>query len=111
MVSESYRRARVVHSSVDSAVRLAADRKRVAEGIGDKKTREALKQVKKPNSVSGALRKAGVALILAPDPVTAVPGAVMLGASLAAGRNKPLSSDSVYEEALRMIAELDSLFI
>lgn len=111
MVSESYRRARVVASSVKSAARVAADRKEVAVRLGDKKTREALKQVKKPNSVSGALRKAGVALILAPDPITAVPGVVMLGASLAAGRNKPLSSSSVYEEAQQIIAELDSLFI
>ncbi|MDG6914524.1 MAG: hypothetical protein JRN03_02355 [Nitrososphaerota archaeon] len=100
----------MVRSGVGSAVRIAADKKEVAAGLADKRTRDALKQVKRPNSVSGTLRKAGVALILAPDPITAVPGVVMLGASVAAGRKKPLSSDSVYEEAQQIISELDSLF-
>ena len=109
-MSDSHRRVRIVKASADSVSRVAADHRDVATGLGDKKTREALKQVNRPNSVSRTLRKAGVALILAPDPITAVPGAVMLGASVAMKGKKPLSSSSVYEEAQSLIDELDSLF-
>ncbi len=77
--------------------------------MADTATRERLKDVARPNSISGTLRKTGVALILAPDPITAVPGAVMLGASVVAGRRTPLSHAAVFEETRRLIAELGSL--
>lgn len=62
----------------------------------------------KPNSLSGALRKTGVALIVAPDPISAVPGAVMLVASLAAKRREPIKPASVLEEARKLLDELGS---
>ena len=82
----------------------------MARGLADAETRDRLRQVAKPNSVSRTLRKAGVALILAPDPITAVPGAMMLGASLATRRREPLSSSSVFEETRKLLAELGSFF-
>jgi len=82
----------------------------VARGLADAETRDRLRQVAKPNSVSKTLRKAGVALILAPDPITAVPGAMMLGASLATRRREPLSSSSVFDETRKLLAELGSFF-
>ena len=82
----------------------------MARGLADAETRERLRQVAKPNSVSRTLRKAGVALILAPDPITAVPGAMMLGASLATRRREPLSSSSVFDETRKLLAELGSFF-
>ncbi|HUK74389.1 MAG TPA: hypothetical protein VLU99_01255 [Nitrososphaerales archaeon] len=89
--------------------RVMRDRAAVASGVGDGRTRERLKQVAKPNSVSRTLRRAGVALILAPDPITAVPGAMMLGASFAMRRREPLTPASVVEETRRLLAEMGSL--
>jgi hypothetical protein len=85
------------------------ERATVASGIGDGETRERLRQVARPNSVSGTLRKAGVALILAPDPITAVPGAMMLGASFAMRSGEPLGPASVVEETRKLLAEMGSL--
>lgn len=80
-----------------------------AESLGDPKTRASLKQVVKPGSLSRTLRRTGVALILTPDPVTAVPGAVLLGASLVAKRKSAASASSVFEEAERLLREMGSL--
>ena len=86
------------------------ERAEVANGLGDKETKEKLRQVAKPASVSRTLRKAGVALMLAPDPITAVPGAMMLGASFAAKRRDPLNPASVFEETRKLLAEMGSFF-
>ena len=86
------------------------ERRAVAAGLADPKTRRALKQVARPNSISRTLRKAGVALILAPDPITAVPGAMMLGASFATKGRDPLSPASVVEETRKLLAEMGSFF-
>jgi hypothetical protein len=82
----------------------------VASAVGDRETKARLRQVVKPTSVSRTLRKAGVALILAPDPITAVPGAMMLGASFVAKQREPLNASSVFEETRRLLAEMGSLF-
>jgi hypothetical protein len=80
----------------------------VARRLADAGTRDALRQVAKPNSLSGTLRKAGVALILAPDPITAIPGAVMLGASFATRAREPLSPASLCNEARKLLSEIGS---
>ncbi len=77
--------------------------------MANTKTREALRQVGKPNSFSKTLRKTGVALMLAPDPVTAVPGAVLIGASILTKRKEASSAASVYEETRKLLADMKRL--
>jgi len=84
------------------------DRAAAAGALANADTRDALKQVMRPNSLSRTLRRAGVALILAPDPFTAVPGAVMLGASFAARGKEPLSAASVVIETRKILDEMSS---
>jgi hypothetical protein len=84
------------------------DRAAVAGALADSKTRDRLRQVVRPNSISRTLRKAGVALILAPDPITAFPGAMMLGASFATRGRDPLSAASVFAETSKLLAEMAS---
>ena len=84
------------------------ERAAVARALADSETRERLKAVVKPNSISRTLRTAGVALILAPDPITAVPGAVMLGAYFVTKGRDPLSAASVFAETQKLLAEMDS---
>jgi len=84
------------------------ERAAVAGCLADSDTRDRLKQVMKPNSISRTLRKAGVALILSPDPFTGVPGVIMLGASLATRNKEPLSPASVLAETRKLMAEMGS---
>jgi hypothetical protein len=105
-VSESYRQARLLKDKAASVARVLKDRGDVAVVLGDKKTTSALKALVKPNSPSKTLRKAGVAFILAPDPVTAVPGLVMLGASFALKNRDPMSVSSLFAEARKLLEEI-----
>lgn len=107
-MSEISQRRRILRSSADSAVRVIGEREVAARSLGNAATRERLKDVARPNSISGTLRKTGVALILAPDPVTAVPGALMLGAALVTSRRRPLSPASLLEEARKLMEEMAS---
>jgi len=80
----------------------------IAGSLADNATLDRLKQVAKPNSLSKTLRKVGVGLVLAPDPITAVPGAIMLGASLATRGKEPLSIASVSNETRKLLDEMGS---
>ncbi len=76
--------------------------------MADAETRERLKQVVKPNSISRTMRKVGVALLLSPDPITDVPGAIMVGVSFAARGKDPLRPASVFEETQKLLSEIGS---
>jgi hypothetical protein len=106
--SQNRQRARLLKSSASSATRILEARAALAGVVADSATRNGLKGVARPNSLSRTLRKAGVALILAPDPVTAVPGAIMLGASLATRGKEPLRPASVYDETRKLLEEMGS---
>jgi len=80
----------------------------VAGCLADGDVRNGLRQVAKPNSISKTMRKVGVGLILAPDPITAVPGAIILGASFATRGREPLSPASVFNETRKLLAEIGS---
>ena len=86
------------------------EKEAVARQLADGQTKGKLKQVVRPNSLTKTLRRTGMALIIAPDPITAVPGVMMLGASLATRKREPLSSSSVFEETRKLLAELGSFF-
>jgi hypothetical protein len=108
-VSESHIRSQLLKSSAGSAIRVLREREEVARRLADAETAKRLREVAKPNSLSRTLRKAGVALILAPDPITAVPGAMILGASFAMRGRQPLSPASVFEETRKLLDEMSSV--
>ncbi len=107
-MGESHPRVRVLKSSASSAARVLKDRGAVAGSLADAGTKARLRQVAKPNSISKTLRKTGLALMLSPDPITDVPGAIMLGASFATRKKDPLSPKSVLEEARKLLDDMDS---
>ena len=84
------------------------ERTTLAMNFADGGSKNALKQVVRPNSISKTMRKAGVALLLSPDPFTDVPGAIMLGASFATRNKDPLSPASVFAETRKLLAEMGS---
>ena len=108
-MGESQRRAKVIIASAESVTGVLKQRAVVAKSLADSKTRDKLKQVARPNSVTKTLRKTGLALILAPDPITAVPGAVLVGASIATRKKDASSAASVFEETRKLLAEMGRL--
>lgn len=101
--------ARLLRSKADSVARSLQARKEVAEVISDGGTSRRLKDLTKPNSVGDTMRKTGAALLLSPDPLTDIPGAVMLGASYVVKKKDPLSLGSVFKETSRLMSEMRSL--
>ena len=101
---------RIARSVADSLTRLQEAKNNVASGIDTKHVAHNLKRVSRPSSPSSALKKAGVALIVAtPDPVTAVPGVALLVASYAAKRNEPAKLDDLAAETKRILRDIQSL--
>ena len=108
VVNEVRRRAEPLSAKAGSVERVLKERGEVARGIADGATKRRLREAAKPNSLTKTMRKAGVGLILAPDPITSVAGAVVLGASVAAKKRDPLSTASVLEELRKVMGEFHS---
>lgn len=103
------RRLQPVKSGASSIARVLSERREVAEALSDPVTKERLKQTVRPSSIAGTMRKAGAALLLAPDPITGIPGAALLAASLVMKRREPSNIESVFREARKLMAELGPL--
>lgn len=101
---------RIVRSVADSLVRLREAKSSVASSVDTKDVSRHLTNVSKPNSPSSALKKVGVALIVAtPDPITAVPGVALIAASYATKRNEPAKLDDLAAETKKIIRDIQSL--
>jgi hypothetical protein len=55
------------------------------------------------------MKKAGVALIAAPDPVTGVAGVALVATSFAMKKNEPTNLENLAQETRKIIRELGSL--
>lgn len=102
------RTVKVINSRVESIERRAAARIELAARMGRAETKLSLKQLTRPNSVSGTLRKAGAILLLSPDPLTDIPAIALIGASVLMRRREPLSVSSLMLQANRTLRELTS---
>ncbi len=100
---------KLVRSSTDSVSRLANDMVHVAGAVDTRPLKRQLRDLTKPPSLSGGMRKAGIALILAPDPITGVPGVALLASSLVMKRGEPASLGSLAQETRRVLREIQSL--
>jgi len=101
-----------VQSGTRSLVRTSHDRAQVARSLSTTETKERLGQVVKPNSISRTLRKAGVAVLLSPDPlgpIADIPGAVLLGASYMMKKGEPESAESLLRATRSMLRDLQEI--
>jgi hypothetical protein len=57
------------------------------------------------------MRKAGIALIAAPDPFTGVPGVALLASSFVVKRKEPANLGSLAQETWKALREIQSLNI
>jgi hypothetical protein len=110
---QSYRKSlqekRIVHSVADSLARVADARSSVAKSVDASNLRSHVGKLSKPGSPCSAMKKAGVALIMTPDPVTAVPGVALLAASYASKRSDPSKLEDLAAETRKILRDIQSL--
>ena len=100
---------KLVRSSVNSIARVASERAHVAEAASTSSLKRDLNGLTHPPSLSGNMRKAGVALIVTPDPFTGVPGVALLAASFVAKRKEPANIGDLASETRRVLRDIQSL--
>lgn len=88
---------------------MVEDRVNVAGAVDTSPLRQRFDDLTKPPSISGGMRKAGIALIAAPDPFTGVPGVALLASSFVMKRREPASLGSLAQETRKVLRELQSL--
>ncbi len=99
----------VLREGVRSFGRIADDYSSVAESLDSEETSRAITRVTKPASLTGMMRSTGIALALAPEPVTTVAGVALVAASFAAKGREPASLSTLRDEALAGFDGLESL--
>jgi len=101
---------RIVRTAADSLSRLTETKAQVATGVDASSLRAQVNKLSRPGSPSSAMKKAGVALIVAtPDPFTAVPGVALLASSYVAKRKEPAKLDDLAVETRKLLRDLRSL--
>jgi hypothetical protein len=55
------------------------------------------------------MRKAGIALVLTPDPISGVPGVALLASSFVMKKREPASLESLAQETRKALQEIRSL--
>jgi hypothetical protein len=100
---------KLILSSTDSASRLVNEKARVAAVVDTSPLRRHFDNVTKPPSLSGGMRKAGIALIVTPDPISGVPGVALLASSFVMKKREPASLESLAQETRKALREIQSL--
>jgi len=101
---------KVVATSTESASRLIRDRAEVAGNINSSQVTKRVESVTNPRSPRSAMRKAGIALIAAPDPVTTVAGAGLLASSYALKKD-PANLANLALETRKILRDLQSFSV
>lgn len=100
--------ARVCAASIK---RRAEAKTEVASALEHSKVSRRVRDLTEPNSRGIAVRRAGVALIVAPDPVTTVTGAVMVAASYALKDKEPASLKDLASATQKVLRDIRSLSV
>lgn len=103
------REAKLAKARARAFQRTASEKVEVARSVRSAATMEKLRMTTKPPKLSSSMRKYAAALLLAPDPVTAVPGTALLAASVAMKGRDPASVEDLAKEMRKMMRELGSL--
>jgi hypothetical protein len=75
------------------------------------RSRASVERAVKPRTLSGGIRKLGIALVAAPDPVTGIPGAALLATSVVMRRREPAGTDRLAAETRKLLREIETLRI
>ncbi len=103
--------AKLAKSSAKSIIRTARTRSEVGTALTGRGVQRGLQDVLRPRSLSSGIRKAGIALMLSPDPLTDIPGIALLASAYLIKKRDPSSIKTVMKEARRAIRDVESLRI
>ena len=100
---------RLIRSTTDSLSRLAETKADVASNVDPARAMLHIERLTKPKSLGGTMRKAGIALIAAPDPITGIPGVALLATSFIMKKKEPASLGNLAQETRKVLRDLQSL--
>ena len=98
-----------MRARIESLKRMSGDCTDVSQALQSAETVRGLRKLTHPASLSGTMRKTGIALALAPEPVTTVAGIVMVAGSFVIKRREPASLADLADEAAKQLSDLSSL--
>ncbi len=102
---------RLVRSLSESARRLVDERSAASQAADAAGLKKRAGDLTRPPSLSGGMRKAGIALIAAPDPFTGVPGVALLASSFVLKSKEPASLTTLAVETRRVLRDIQQLGI
>ena len=100
---------RLIDASTKSITRVAKERAQTMDAVKSSEAVRATRRALKPVSMASGMRKAGIALIATPDPITGVPVVALLASSFIAKRKEPAGLDHHARETRKLMRDLQSL--
>ena len=108
---QSSQAKKLLVSSTDSVSRVVRERVQVGSQIDGSHVQKHLESVTKPKSVAGGMKKLGIALIAAPDPITGVGGVALVASALVLKSREPIGLTHLARETKKVLREMQSLRI
>jgi hypothetical protein len=94
---------------VGSAKRISLDCAQVSQALDPRQTARSLSALAHPASLNGAIRTTGVALAIAPEPITTAAGLAMIAGSYLMKGREPASLTDLGRETASVLRGLSSL--
>jgi hypothetical protein len=99
----------VARTLVESVKRTSRDYVNVSQALDFEESLRSLGALTRPTSLSGTIRKTGIALAIAPEPFTTVLGIGMIAGSYLMKSREPASLGDLAGETRTLLGELSSL--
>jgi hypothetical protein len=100
---------RLLRSTADSLSRLTVSKAEVASATNPAPVVRKIRTLTKPGSPTSTMRKVGVALIAAPDPITGVPGVALVASSYLLKSKEPATLANLAQETRKLLRDLESI--
>lgn len=102
---------KIIRSTAESLTRIGKVQSEVTAKLDTTRVSRHVERLTKPKSPGSTMRKAGVALIAAPDPVTGVAGVALVASSLALKKSEPAKLANIVQETKKILKEMQSFRI
>jgi hypothetical protein len=100
---------KLLRSTTESLTRLAEAKSQVSAGVDPATAQRHMRNLSKPNSPASTMKKVGIALIAAPDPVTAVPGVALVASAYALKNKEPTTLNDLARETRKILRDIGSI--
>jgi hypothetical protein len=99
----------IMRARIESLKRMSRDGVDVSQALDSAETGRDLRRLTHPASLGSTMRKAGIALALAPEPFTTAAGVAMVAGSFVIKRRDPASLGDLAYESARQLGDLFSV--